>query len=103
MTMLFSVVRGFTAIAERPQNQPQVLTRLMHRLMTSLTAEIMANNGTIDKYMGDWVMELRNDPLGDADPDINDCTAASSIATALLRQHAEAIAAPRTGHPNNVV
>src|SRR3546814_5429223 len=51
MTMLFSDVRGFTAIAERLQNQPQVLTRLMNRLMTSLTAEIMANNGTIDKYM----------------------------------------------------
>src|SRR3546814_11570347 len=97
MTMLFSDVRGFTAIAERLQNQPQVLTRLMNRLMTSLTAEIMANNGTIDKYMGDGVMAFWNAPLGDADHALNACAAALSMATALDRLNAEALDDARKG------
>src|SRR3546814_17936502 len=53
MTMLFSDVRGFNAIAERLQNQPQVLTRLLHRLLTSLNPQIMAHNGPIAKTLGE--------------------------------------------------
>src|SRR3546814_15605940 len=97
MTMLFSDVRGFTAIAERLQNQPQVLTRLMNRLMTSLTAEIMANNGTIDKYMGDGVMAFWNAPLSDADHALHACAAALSMATPLDRLNADALHDARNG------
>jgi adenylate cyclase len=89
MTILFSDVRGFTAISERLQRQPQLLTRLMNRLLTSLTAEIMANNGTIDKYMGDAVMAFWNAPLSDADHALNACTSALSMFTALDRLNAE--------------
>ena len=56
VTVLFSDVRGFTAISERLQDRPQDLTRLMNRLLTPLTAQIMENNGTIDKFMGDGIM-----------------------------------------------
>jgi adenylate cyclase len=89
MTVLFSDVRGFTAISERLQRQPQELIRLMNRLLTSLTAEIMLNNGTIDKYMGDAVMAFWNAPLPDPDHALNACTAALSMITALDRLNAE--------------
>src|SRR3546814_1675396 len=69
----------------------------MNRLMTSLTAEIMANNGTIDKYMGDGVMAFWNAPLGDADHALNACAAALSMATALDRLNAEALDDARKG------
>src|SRR3546814_18898619 len=85
MTILFSVVRDFTEISERMQKQPEVLTRLMNRLLTSLSAEIMANNGTIDKYMGDSVMAFWNAPLSDPDHALDACKSALSMVVALDR------------------
>ncbi|NIA69920.1 adenylate/guanylate cyclase domain-containing protein [Pelagibius litoralis] len=85
MTVLFSDVRGFTSISERLQDRPQELTRLMNRLLTPLTAEIMENNGTIDKYMGDAVMAFWNAPLPDADHVFNACKAALAMLEALER------------------
>src|SRR3546814_13252622 len=85
MTILFSDVRGFTELAERLQKQPEVLTRLMNRLLTSLSAEIMANNGTIDKYMGDSVMAFWNAPLSDPDHALDACKSALSMVVALDR------------------
>src|SRR3546814_9394661 len=60
-------------------------------------SEIMANNGTIDKYMGDGVMAFWNAPLGDADHALNACAAALSMATALDRLNAEALDDARKG------
>ena len=85
MTVLFSDVRGFTAISESLQDRPQDLTRLMNRLLTPLTAEIMANNGTIDKFMGDAIMAFWNAPLADDDHVSNASTAALAMLSALDR------------------
>ena len=66
MTVLFSDVRGFTAIAETFRNDPKGLTSLMNRFLTPLTNAILARNGTIDKYMGDAIMAFWNAPLDDS-------------------------------------
>ncbi len=63
MTILFSDVRGFTAISETFADDPQELTALMNRFLTPLTNVILARNGTIDKYMGDAIMAFWNAPL----------------------------------------
>ena len=63
MTVLFSDVRGFTAISETFADDPQGLTALMNRFLTPLTNVILARNGTIDKYMGDAIMAFWNAPL----------------------------------------
>lgn len=97
MTILFSDVRGFTEIAERLQKQPEVLTRLMNRLLTSLSAEIMANNGTIDKYMGDSVMAFWNAPLSDPDHALDACKAALSMVVALDRLNGGMLDHPEKG------
>ena len=67
MTIMFSDVRGFTAISEAYRHDPHGLTTLMNRLLTPLTDAIIARNGTIDKYVGDMVMALFGAPLDDPD------------------------------------
>ena len=76
MTVLFTDVRGFTAISEGYKHNPQGLTRLMNRLLTPLSKAIIDRKGTIDKYMGDAIMAFWNAPLDDAGHDANACEAA---------------------------
>jgi adenylate cyclase len=76
MTIMFSDVRGFTAISESYKNDPQGLTTLMNRFLTPLTNVILARKGTIDKYMGDAIMAFWNAPLDDEEHQLNACEAA---------------------------
>jgi adenylate cyclase len=76
MTVLFSDVRGFTAIAESFGDNPQGLTSLMNRFLTPLTNKILESKGTIDKYMGDAIMAFWNAPLDDARHESHACNAA---------------------------
>jgi adenylate cyclase len=41
----------------------QGLTKIMNRYMTAMTAKIIENNGTLDKYIGDAQMAFWNAPL----------------------------------------
>jgi adenylate cyclase len=63
LTLLFSDVRGFTAIAEEFKEDPEALTVLMNRMLTKLSNGILETGGTIDKFMGDAVMAFWNAPL----------------------------------------
>ena len=76
ITVLFSDVRGFTAISESYRDDPQGLTRLMNRLLSPISRAIIENRGTIDKYMGDSVMAFWNAPLDDPDHAMHACVAA---------------------------
>ena len=76
MTIMFSDVRGFTAISESYKHDPQGLTALMNRFLTPLTNAILDRNGTIDKYMGDAIMAFWNAPLDDQSHQVNACEAA---------------------------
>jgi adenylate cyclase len=67
LTVLFSDLRGFTAVAESYRDDPQALTQLMNRLLSPLSAAITENGGTIDKFMGDAVMAFWNAPLDEPD------------------------------------
>ena len=73
MTIMFSDIRGFTAISER--TSAENLTRLVNMIMTRLTDAVLAHNGTIDKYIGDCVMAFWNAPLHDPDQERNACLA----------------------------
>ena len=76
MTIMFSDVRGFTALSESFKHDPQGLTKLMNRFLTPLTNAILGRKGTIDKYMGDAIMAFWNAPLDDPDHELNGCLAA---------------------------
>jgi adenylate cyclase len=78
-TILFSDVRGFTAISEIYKDDPQGLTSLMNRLLTPLTNTIIDHDGTVDKYIGDAVMAFWNAPLDVPHHEVSACTAALAM------------------------
>ena len=63
MTFMFSDIRGFTPISEKYKGNPEGLTRLINRFLTRMTDVIIANGGTIDKFMGDCIMAFWNAPI----------------------------------------
>jgi adenylate cyclase len=67
LSIMFTDVRGFTAISEHYGEDVQGLTKIMNRYMTAMTREILNNKGTIDKYIGDAQMAFWNAPLDDWD------------------------------------
>lgn len=83
LTVLFSDIRGFTAISELYKDDPQGLTALINRLFTPLTNDIMERKGTIDKYMGDAIMAFWNAPLSDDAHAANACEAALAMLDSL--------------------
>jgi adenylate cyclase len=63
LTILFSDIRGFTTLSERFARDPEALTRLLNRYLTAMTGAIQAEQGTIDKYIGDAIMAFWGAPL----------------------------------------
>jgi adenylate cyclase len=71
LSIMFTDVRGFTTISEHYGADVQGLTRIMNRYMTAMTAKIIENAGTLDKYIGDAQMAFWNAPLDDPDHAVN--------------------------------
>ena len=67
LSIMFTDVRGFTTISEHYGKDVQGLTQIMNRYMTAMTAKIIENQGTLDKYIGDAQMAFWNAPLDDAE------------------------------------
>lgn len=61
ITVLFADIQNFTHVAE--QLAAERLVQLVQSVMTTITAEILRFNGTVDKYMGDAVMAFWGAPL----------------------------------------
>ncbi len=66
LSIMFTDVRGFTSISEHYGKDVQGLTQIMNRYMTAMTAKIIENEGTLDKYIGDAQMAFWNAPLDDS-------------------------------------
>jgi adenylate cyclase len=71
LSIMFTDVRGFTTISEHYGKDVQGLTKIMNRYMTAMTARIIENEGTLDKYIGDAQMAFWNAPLDDKDHALN--------------------------------
>jgi adenylate cyclase len=65
LTVLFSDVLGFTAIAETLE--PEELAVMMNEYLGTMTAEIRKERGTLDKYIGDAIMSFWGAPIEDRD------------------------------------
>src|SRR3989344_1644122 len=61
MTVLFSDIRGFTAISEALSAEG--LTALVNEYLTLMTDCIMERHGLVDKYIGDAIMAFWGAPL----------------------------------------
>jgi adenylate cyclase len=65
LTIFFSDIEGFTSLSEKLD--PTQLVRLLNRFLSEVSAIVLANGGTIDKYQGDAVIAFWNAPLPVAD------------------------------------
>lgn len=74
MTMFFCDIRGFTTISE--QFDPPGLTRFINAFLTPMTEIILADRGTIDKYIGDCIMAFWNAPVDVPDHAVRGCRSA---------------------------
>jgi adenylate cyclase len=97
LTILFCDIRGFTTIAERMKDNPQELTLLINRLLTPLSDIVLANGGTIDKYIGDCIMAFWNAPLDDPDHAVHAVRAGLDMLAALDKLNTEFVEEAQAG------
>lgn len=96
VTVLFCDVRGFSRISEGLD--AEALIRFVNEIFTPLSEVILAQRGTIDKFMGDAVMAFWNAPVADAAHAGNACRAALRMLDALAElNRARAAQAAETG------
>ncbi len=89
LSILFCDVRGFTTLSEKLKDQPEHLTTLINRLLDPLSEAVLAEGGTIDKYIGDCVMAFWNAPLASPDHPLRAAQAALRMLEAVKRLNAE--------------
>ncbi|HVI27904.1 adenylate/guanylate cyclase domain-containing protein [Hansschlegelia sp.] len=97
LTILFCDVRGFTTLAERMKDDPERLTSLVNRLLGPLSEAVLAEGGTIDKYIGDCVMAFWNAPLDTPDHAERAVAAALGMLKAVDRLNGELAAEGAAG------
>ncbi len=61
ITLLFSDIRGFTALSER--TTPKQLVEILNEYLSPMTTIVMENKGTLDKFIGDAVMAIYGAPF----------------------------------------
>ena len=93
VTILFADLRGFTPMSEK-LTAPE-LVALLNRYLDRMSAEIEAQGGIVDKYIGDAIMALFGAPIAQADAAARAVAAARAMEKALVPLNAELAAEGR--------
>jgi len=74
LTVMFSDIRGFTTISEGLT--PDELVSLLNEYLGEMTEIVFANQGTLDKYIGDAIMAFWGSPYPQEDHAVRGCRCA---------------------------
>jgi len=87
VTVLFADIKNFTPLSQKLD--PQELVSTVNALLEACTNAILAENGTLDKYIGDAVMAFWNAPVTVPDHQYRACLAALKIQDAIAALNAD--------------
>ena len=77
VSVLFADIRGFSQFAEK--TEPEMLVATVNRYLGVATDAILAQGGTIDKYLGDGLLAMFNAPIRHSDHPLRAVRAACDI------------------------
>jgi len=87
ITVLFADIRGFTAYSEK--HSPEELVAVLNRYLAAAADAVLANEGTVDKFLGDAVMAWYNAPVPQPDHTLRAVKSALAIRDAVAALHKE--------------
>jgi adenylate cyclase len=81
LTVFFSDIRDFTTYTER--HPPQEVVHMLREYLTKMTEQVLINQGTVDKFIGDAVMAIFGAPAPLPDHAERACRTALAMAAEL--------------------
>lgn len=87
ITVLFADIRGFTSFGEK--ETAEGLVKVLNRYLAAGAEAVLAEEGTVDKFLGDAVMAWFNAPLPQKDHTLRAVRAALALRTAIEKLHKE--------------
>lgn len=87
ITILFADIRGFTSYSEK--QTPERLVAVLNRYLAAAAEAVLAEEGTVDKFLGDAVMAWYNAPVPQSDHTLRAVRTALAIRNAIENLYAE--------------
>jgi class 3 adenylate cyclase/DNA-binding response OmpR family regulator len=85
VTVLFADVRGFSTFSSK--TSPEILVELLNKYLSVAAEAVLAQEGTLDKFMGDAVMAFFNAPLSHDDHPVRAVRAAWALRDSVKKLH----------------
>jgi PAS domain S-box-containing protein len=87
ITTIFADIRGFTSFSEK--QSPEKLVAILNRYLAAMAEAVLAQEGTIDKFMGDAIMAWFNAPIPQPDHTLRAVKAALAIRASVENLYTE--------------
>ena len=83
VTVLFSDIRSFTSYSEN--HKPEETVQILKEYLTAMVDTIVANDGIVDKFVGDEIMALFGTPVALPNPALSACKTALQMRERLTK------------------